>query len=116
MAIIIEANGGLHLKLYSCVDIKTGKPFSDIKEDGQPKKKQQSILLARKSEKFPSISHWRVQELAVAKQRQIEEWEKAPENTTAAPSGELTVTAFYETVFLPWLEELVKNGQKSHTT
>ena len=35
---------------------------------------------------------------------------------TAAPSGDMTVTAFYETMFIPWLEELVKTGQKAHTT
>ncbi|MGA9864459.1 MAG: hypothetical protein WBQ19_20290, partial [Terriglobales bacterium] len=118
MAIIIEANGGFHLKLYSFVDIKTGKAFSDIKQNGQSKKKQQSVLLARKNEQYPSRNHWRVQELAVAKQRQIEEWEQASEIAAepATPSGEMTITSFYETVFLPWLEELVKTGQKSHTT
>jgi integrase len=119
MAIVIEANGGFHLKLYSFVDIKTGKAFSDIKQNGQSKKKQQSVLLARKNDQYPSRGHWRVQELAVAKQRQIAEWEKASEIVTAelgAPSGEMTVTAFYETIFLPWLEGLVKTGQKSHTT
>jgi hypothetical protein len=46
-------------------------------------------------------------------QRQIEEWEKAAETTAAepvAPSDGTTVTAFYETVFLPWLQELVTTG------
>jgi integrase len=117
MAIVIEANGGFHLKTYSRVDIKTGQAFSDIKQNGQSKKKQQSVLLARKNDQYPSRGHWRVQELAVAKQRQIAEWEKASEIVEPAlPSGEMTVTAFYETIFLPWRAELVKTKQKSHTT
>jgi integrase len=117
--VIIEANGGFHLKGYSKVSFKTGEPLKKLKADGTPLRVQQSVLLARKNEQLPSKSYWRVQELAVAKQRQIEEWEKAAEAAAAgpaAPSGEMTVTSFYTTVFLPWLEELVKTGQKSHTT
>jgi integrase len=105
--VIIEANGGFHLKGYSKVSFKTGEPLKKLKTDGTPLRVQQSVLLARKNEQLPSKSHWRVQELAVAKQREIEEWEK---------TAEMTVTSFYTTVFLPWLEELVKSGQKSHTT
>ena len=119
MAIIIEANGGFHLKTYSFVSIKTGGPLERLKENGEPLKVQQSVLIARKNGTYPSKSHWRVQELAVEKQRQIDEWERAVEAGRAepvAPSGEMTVTTFYETVFLPWLEELVKTGQKSHST
>ena len=119
MAIVIEANGGFHLKTYSFVSIKTGEPLERLKGNGEPLKVQQSVLLARKNEQYPSKSHWRVQELAVEKQRQIDEWERAVAAgrvELAAPSGDLTVTTFYETVFLPWLEELVKTGQKSHTT
>jgi RNA recognition motif-containing protein len=119
MAIVIEANGGFHLKTYSFVSIKTGELLERLKENGEPLKVQQSVLLARKNETYPSKSHWRVQELAVEKQRQIDEWERAVAVARAepvAPSGDMTVTAFYETVFLPWLEELVKTGQKSHTT
>ena len=116
MAIVIEANGGFHLKTYAFVNLKTGEPLS---EDGQPKKKQQSVILARKSEQYPSKDHWRVRELAVARERQIAEWEKALETAAGepeAPSADMTVTEFYETVFLPWLEGLVKTGQKSHAT
>jgi len=117
--VIIEANGGFHLKEYSKVSFKTGEPLQKLRADGTPLRVQQSVLLARKDDTYTSKSHWRVQELAVAKQRQIAEWEKASETAMAepaAPSGEMTVTSFYETVFLPWLEELVKTGQKSHTT
>ncbi len=119
MAIVIEANGGFHLKTYSFVSIKTGEPMERLKENGEPLKVQQSVLIARKNATYPSKSHWRVQELAVEKQRQIDEWERAVEAGRAepvAPSGDMTVTTFYETVFLPWMEELVKTGQKSHTT
>ena len=117
--VIIEANGGFHLKGYAKVSFKDGKPLQKLRADGTPLRVQQSVLLARKDDTYPSKSHWRVQELAVAKQRQIAEWEKASETATAepaAPSGDMTVTSFYETVFLPWLEELVKTGQKSHST
>jgi integrase len=119
MAIIIEANGGFHLKTYSFVSIKTGEPLERLRENGEPLKVQQSVLLARKNEQYPSKSHWRVQELAVEKQRQIDEWERAVAAgrvELVAPSGDMTVTTFHETVFLPWLEELVKTGQKSHST
>src|SRR6266853_5831910 len=105
--VIIEANGGFHLKGYSKVSFKTGEPLQKLKADGTPLRVQQSVLLARKDGTYTSKVHWRVQELAVAKQRQIEEWEKAAETATSeptAPSGEMTVTSFYETVFLPWLE------------
>ena len=116
--IVIETNGGFHLKGYSSVSFKTGEPLQKFKPDGTPLRVQQSALIARKNEQYPSKSHWRVQELAVAKQRQIAEWEQASAVTSepAAPNGEMTVTAFYEEVFLPWLTELVKTGQKSHTT
>jgi len=115
--VIIEANGGYHLKGYSSVSFKTGEPLQKLKADGTPLRVPQSVLLTRKSEQFPSKSHWRVQELAVAKQRQIEEWEKAIETAEpVAPSEGTTIAKFYETVFLPWLEELVKTGQRSHTT
>jgi integrase len=117
--VIIEANGGFHLKGYSSVSFRTGEPLQKLKADGTPLRVQQSVLLARIDKTYPKKDHWRVQELAVAKQRQIAEWERAVETATAepaAPSGEMTVTSFYETVFLPWLEELVKTGQKSHTT
>jgi hypothetical protein len=45
------------------------------------------LLLARKDETYPRKDHWRVQELAVAKQRQIEEWEKVAETATAEPAA-----------------------------
>jgi integrase len=117
--VIIEANGGFHLKGYSKVSFKTGEPLQKLKADGTPLRVQQSVLLARKDDSYTTKTDWRVQELAVAKQRQIAEWEKAVEAGAAeplAPSGEMTVTAFYTTVFLPWLEDCVKTGQKSHTT
>lgn len=117
--VIIEANGGLHLKGYSKFSVKTGEPLQKLRPDGTPLRVQQSVLLVRKDDTYPSKSHWRVQELAVAKQRQIAEWEKKSETATpgpASPSGDMTVTSFYETVFLPWLEELVTTDQKSHTT
>jgi integrase len=117
--VIIEANGGFHLKGYSNVSFKDGKPLDKLKADGTPLRVQQSILIARKDDTYRRKDDWRVQELAVAKQRQIEEWERAAEISTAepaAPSGEMTVTTFYTTIFLPWMEELVKTGQKSHAT
>jgi integrase len=110
--VIMEKNGGWHLKGYSRVSFKTGELLG-------PKAVQQSTLIARVDKQYPSKSHWRVQELAVAKQRQIAEWEEASETATgepAAPNGDMTVTSFYETVYLPWLESLVKMGQKSHSS
>ncbi len=80
---------------------------------------QESVLLAGKNDTFPSKTHWRLQELAVEKQRQIEEWETAAAAKNAgpaAPSGDMTVAAFWETIFIPWLEGLIKTGQKSHST
>lgn len=123
MASIIFASNGWHLKAYSSVSIKTGEPLNRLGANGRPLRVQQTVLLVRKSAEYPHADHWRVQELAVAQQRQIEQWEKASlkpvvpkTEEPAAPSGDMTVTSFYETVFLPWLEELVKTGQKSHTT
>src|ERR1019366_10686814 len=92
--VVIEANGGFHLKGYAKVSFKDGKPLQKLKADGTPLRVQQSVLLARKNETYPNKSHWRVQELAVAKQRQIEEWERVPETATAglaAPPGDMTV-------------------------
>src|SRR5208337_2128257 len=119
--VIIEANGGYHLKGYSSVSFKTGEPLQKLKADGTPLRVQQSVLLARKNEQFPSKTHWRVQELAVAKQRQIEEWEKTLETVTNESGNGtsregMTIANFYETIFIPWLEELVKTGQKAHST
>jgi len=118
MAIVIEKNGGFHLKTYSPVNIRTGEPLMKLKADGTPLRVQQSVLLTRKSATYPSANHWRVQELAVTKQREIEAWEQSftSQAEPGAPSGETTVTKFYEDVFLPWLTELVRTGQKSHTT
>jgi hypothetical protein len=58
--VIIEANGGFHLKGYSKVSFKTGEPLKKLKTDGTPLRVQQSVLLARKNEQLPSKSYWRV--------------------------------------------------------
>ena len=83
--VLIEANGGFHLKGYAKVSFKDGKPLQRLRADGTPLRVQQSVLLARKDDTYTSKSHWRVQELAVDKQRQIAEWEKASETATADP-------------------------------
>ena len=116
--VVIDKNGAYHLKGYSSVSFKDGSPLRKLKADGTPLRVQQTVVLVRKSDEYPSPSHWKVQKLAVARQEKIAEWEKASEaaTETSAPSGEMTVTSFYKTVFLPWLEELVKTGQKSHAT
>src|ERR1035437_7953609 len=55
--VIIEANGGFHLKGYSSVSFKNGEPLQKLKADGTPLRVQQSVLLARKNEQFPSKTH-----------------------------------------------------------
>lgn len=115
MGFILEASGGFHWKTYSSVDITNGQPLKKLKANGTPLRVQQSVLLARKDDTYTSKTCWRVQELAVAKAKQIEEWEKA-QTADATPDADMTVTDFYTTVFLPWLESQVKTGQKSHAT
>ncbi|MFZ0955250.1 MAG: tyrosine-type recombinase/integrase [Candidatus Sulfotelmatobacter sp.] len=116
--VVIEKNGAYHLKGYSSVSFKDGTPLRKLKADGTPLRVQQTVVLVRKTDEFPSTDHWKVQKLAVARQEKIAEWETrtATETVEATPSEDMTVTAFYETEFLPWLEELVKTGQKSHAT
>ncbi|MGB8866966.1 MAG: hypothetical protein WCC71_22980 [Candidatus Sulfotelmatobacter sp.] len=77
MGFILEASGGFHWKCYSSVDITNGKALQKLRADGTPLRVQQSILLARKDEKYTSKSCWQVQELAVAKAKEIEAWEAA---------------------------------------
>lgn len=116
--VVIEKNGAYHLKGYSSVSFKDGTPLRKLKADGTPLRVQQTVVLVRKTDEFPSTDHWKVQKLAVARQEKIAEWETrtATETVEATPSEDMTVTAFYETEFLQWLEELVKTGQKSHAT
>src|ERR1039458_8808798 len=117
--VVIEKNGAYHLKGYSSVSFKDGTLLRKLKANGTPIRVQQTCVLARKADEFPSASHWKVQELAIAKQRKIAEWEAQAETATAepaAPSADMTVTTFFLTVFVPWLEGLVKTNQKSHAT
>ncbi|MGA8538211.1 MAG: tyrosine-type recombinase/integrase [Terriglobales bacterium] len=122
MATYVEVNGAYHLKCYSSVNIQDGTPTRKFKDDGiTPLRVQQSVCLARTdkpSESKPKTVPWkklpwRVQDLATAKIRQIESWETA---TEAVPNGEMTVTSYFATKYLPWLEEMVKTGGKSHST
>lgn len=110
MGYVFEASGGFHYRAYSHVDIATGKPLGP---NGASRRVQQSVLLARRDSAHTSKSCLRVQELAVAKAREIEEWERAGVGTQDAGT---TVAEFYKTVFLPWLESLVVTGKKSHAT
>jgi integrase len=108
-----------HWKTYACVDLETGKPLAKLKEDGTPARVQQSILLAHRNETFTSKSCWQVEELAVAKKKQIAEWEKAivvSGKEPEAPSADITVTEFYEKHYRPWLEEQVTAKRKTHST
>src|ERR1035438_5910081 len=83
MGFILETKGSdgkvkaFHWKTYSSVCIETGKPLAKLREDGTPLRVQQSILLHHRDETFSSKSCWQVEELAVAKKKQIAEWEKA---------------------------------------
>ena len=72
MGYIFEASGGFHYRAYSTVDIVTGKPLCVV--DGQGRRVQQSVLIARKDSAHTSKTCVRVQELAVAKAREIEAW------------------------------------------
>jgi integrase len=117
--VVIEKNGAYHLKGYSSVSFKDGTPLRKLKADGTPLRVQQTVVLVRKTDEFPSTDHWKVQKLAVARQEKIAEWETrtaSAEAVEATPSEDMTVTAFYETEFLPWLDRMVKTGQKSHAT
>ena len=42
--VIIEANGGFHLKGYAKVSFKDGKPLEKLRADGTPLRVQQSSL------------------------------------------------------------------------
>ena len=118
MGYILEASGGFHWKAHSSVDITNGQPLGSTIKSRRPLRRQQSVLLARKNETYPSKSHWRVQELAAAKAKEIEAWEKAShdESRDTAPNPDITVSEFYTTVYLPWLETHVKTGQKAYAT
>jgi len=105
MGFILEASGGFHWKCYSSVDITNGKALQKLRADGTPLRVQQSILLARKDEKYTSKSCWQVQELAVAKAKEIEAWEAAIGfDEEARPDRDMTVSDFVEKVFMPWIE------------
>lgn len=112
MGYIFEASGGYHYRTYSSVDITTGEPLG-LNADSQPRRVQQSVLVVRKGGAYTSKTCWQLQELAVAKAKQIEEWERGE---TQEALSDMTVTGFYLQVFLPWLESLVATGQKSHAT
>jgi integrase len=114
--IVIEKNGAFHLQGYARVSFQDGTPLRKLKTNGTPLRVQQTIVIARKSDEFPSKTHWHVKELAAARERRISEWETAAGTTDDAPDAGLTVTTFYNTVFIPWLEGLVKTGQKSNAT
>src|ERR1035437_1128605 len=117
MGYILEASGGFHWKAHSSVDITNGQPLGSTIKSRRPLRRQQSALLTRKSTTYPSKSHWRVQELAAAKAKEIEAWEKAShESRDAAPNADITVSEFYTSVYLPWLETHVKTGQKAYAT
>jgi hypothetical protein len=105
MGFILEASGGFHWKTYSSVDITNGQPLKKLRADGTPLRVQQSILLARKDSTYTSKSCWQVQELAVAKAKEIEAWEKAiGSDDEVRPDRDMTVSDFVEKVFMPWIE------------
>lgn len=100
------------------MNLETGKPLAKLREDGTPLRVQQSILLHHRDETFSSKSCWQVEELAVAKKKQIAEWEKAIRvaGEPESPSTDITVTEFYKTHYLPWLESQVATKRKTHST
>ena len=117
MGFILEASGAFHWKCYSSVDIATGQPLKKLKHDGTPLRVQQSCILSRKNDEFTSKKCAAVMTLAAAKAKEIEEWEKAQEQGEAAPPDpSMTVTDFYNDIFLPWLKSQVETTQKSHAT
>lgn len=105
MASIVKASGAWHLRLYSSVNVQTGVPNA-AGEMGKPIRRQQSVKLVRcddtlhKSERSTAVIL-----LANAKHAEILAWEKGVgSGEEIRPSGDMTVSAFFDTVFMPWIE------------
>src|ERR1700746_2482218 len=104
---ISRLSGPWYWKTYASVNLKTGEPCE---------RKQQRLLLCRKDEQHPDVAS--VDEIYRGHKARVEEFEaKAARGEKLEPTAqEITVTQFYLTVFLPWLESIVKTRQKSHST
>ena len=118
MATIIEKSGAFHLRCYSSVNIQTGVP-NPVGEKGKPIRRQQSIQLVRKDDTLnKSEKSTNVLLLANAKEAQIRAWEQGAATYIGGeqrPDGDMTVTEFVETVFMPWVEaEKEKSTFKSY--
>jgi integrase len=105
MASIVEINGAFHLRCYSSVDVHTGVPNA-LGEMGKPMRTQQSVKLVRKDTSLhKSKTSTAVLLLSNAKVSQIQQWEsEISQGGERKPSGDMTVSSFYETVFLPQME------------
>jgi hypothetical protein len=103
LASIFEASGAFHLRTYSSVNISTGEPLTEIGPTGKIIRKQQSVMLVRKDDRLHKTkTSTAVLLLANAKVAEIERWEAAigtPDERK--PDGNMTVSDFYEQVFLP---------------
>jgi integrase len=103
---VIEKNGAFHLRTYSSVDISTGVPLKTA-ADGKRHRKQQSVLLVRKGDALCRLkSSPAVQRIAADRQEQITRWERlVASGEERPPDGNLTVSEFYYTVFLPYIKQ-----------
>jgi integrase len=139
---LLVRNGAVLLRTYSNVDIRTGEPLP-VNEHGHVVRKQQAVKICRLDDGLHyGVKANAVIQLANAKSEQIVKWEAdaaagisvevlrynaaksaAAVSAAALAAGipvespvDITVTEFYTTKFLPWLESLVATGQKSHAT
>ena len=118
MATIIEKSGAFHLRCYSSVNIQTGVP-NPVGEKGKPIRRQQSIQLVRKDDTLNKSEE--EHERPAAGERKgspdssMETEGPIPMSARQRPNGDMTVTEFVETVFMPWVAaEKEKSTLKSY--
>jgi integrase len=100
-----------YLLVRSFIDVKTGRVLST--------RKQQRIKLGRKDTSlWKSVSSTAVILKASEHRQQIEKWEAiaANNNDEVAPSGDMLVSEFYTTKFLPALRTRVETKQVAAAT
>jgi integrase len=105
MSSIYQKNGAFHLRAYSSVDLSTGQPLTVLGDNGKILRKQQSVRLARKDNVHTSENSTPVLLLANAKVAEIKRWEAASAAGDIVPTADMTISDFFERVFLPQMEK-----------
>jgi integrase len=118
-----------YLRVRSFIDIKTGELLTD--DAGQPERRQQKALLATKSDKYTSEKSPEVVALAGQLRRRIIANEEAAVNGQVGqvasdgnapaprdekPNPKMSISRYFETMFIPKKEPFVKTGQLAAVT